>query len=120
MKIVSTLPRRAVAVLAIALVLAGFAPAAPDQEVVRTANYKQAFKYSAEYLRQFVYSTSVLPNWIGKTDAFWYSYRTSQGTQYYRVIPKQTGKEPLFDHVKLATLLSEMTQKPVEANALPL
>lgn len=111
---------RALAVLAAALVLAGLAPAAPDQEVVRTANYKQAFKYSAEYLRQFVYSTAVTPNWIGKTDAFWYSYRTSQGTHYYRVNPKQTGKEPLFDHVKLATLLSEMMQKPLEANALPL
>ncbi len=113
--------RLATSLLALSSLLLLFAPAAPaEQERARRANYKQAFKYSADYLKQFVYDTAVLPNWVGKTDTFWYSFRTSQGTRYWRVNPRQGSKEPLFDHVKLGTLLSEATQKPLEARMLPL
>jgi dipeptidyl aminopeptidase/acylaminoacyl peptidase len=61
-----------------------------------------------------------VPNWIGKSDSFWYAYRTSKGTQYYRVNPRQGTREPLFDRVKLGTLLSEAIQKPLDAATLPL
>ncbi len=94
------------------------AQAGPERVV--SANYKQAFKYSDAYLRQFTYDTAVSPNWIGKTDSFWYAYRTSRGTSYYRVNPTLAIKEPLFNHVKLATLLSEMVQKPLDAVQLSL
>jgi dipeptidyl aminopeptidase/acylaminoacyl peptidase len=98
----------------------GVSAAHADPERVTGANYKQAFKYSNTYLRQFVYDSSVKPNWIGKTDSFWYQYRTSNGTNYYRVNPRQATKEPLFDRVKLATLLSETIQKPLDPATLPL
>src|SRR5262249_40422367 len=106
--------------LLVALLLLGLAPAHAEQERVTTANYKQALKYSSNYLRQFGYDTAVVPTWIGKTDSFWYSFRTSQGTNYYRVDPKQGTKRPLFDRVKLATHLSELTQKPADPTQLPL
>jgi dipeptidyl aminopeptidase/acylaminoacyl peptidase len=93
---------------------------ADDRERVAAPNYKAAAKYSNTFLRQFIYDTSVTPNWIGKTDTFWYSFRTSAGTSYYRVDPKSATKEPLFDRVKLGALLSEMLQKPLEPTALPL
>jgi dipeptidyl aminopeptidase/acylaminoacyl peptidase len=95
-------------------------PVRAQADRVTGANYKQALKYSAAYLRQFTYDTSVVPNWIGQTDSFWYQYRTSQGTNYYRVNARLGTKEPLFDHVKLCTLLSEATQKPLDATQLPL
>src|SRR3954469_10068301 len=53
--------------------------AAAEPERVTQANYKQAFHYSSAFLRQFIYDTAVTPNWIGKSDAFWYAYRTSKG-----------------------------------------
>jgi dipeptidyl aminopeptidase/acylaminoacyl peptidase len=118
---VSLRPRHLTSLLALSSLLLLFAPAAPaEQERAARANYKQAFKYSAEYLKQFVYDTAVLPNWVGKTDTFWYSFRTSQGTRYWRVNPRLGTKEPLFDHAKLGTLLSEATQKPLEPAMLPL
>jgi dipeptidyl aminopeptidase/acylaminoacyl peptidase len=97
-------------------------PVAAGAEMGRVtqANYKQAFHFSPEFLRQFVYDTGVIPNWIGKTDTFWYAYRTSQGTSYWRVDCRQATKVPLFDAVKLATLLSEATQNPLDAAQLPL
>jgi dipeptidyl aminopeptidase/acylaminoacyl peptidase len=89
-------------------------------ERVTGANFKQAYKYSPESLRPFVYSTSVVPNWVGKTDVFWYEYRTSGGRHFVRVNPQQGTRTPLFDGVKLATQLSEMTRKPLEPAQLPL
>jgi dipeptidyl aminopeptidase/acylaminoacyl peptidase len=83
------------------------------------ANFKQAYKYSPEFLKKFSYSTSVTPNWIGKTDTFWYEYRTSKGHNFYRVNPQQATREPLFDNAKLAAQLSEMTRKPLDPSLLP-
>lgn len=97
------------------------AQAPADQgPLVKGANFKQAYKYSPEFLRQFVYSTSVTPNWIGKTDAFWYEYRTSAGKQWYRVNPQTTTRAPLFDRVKLGSQLSEQIRRPLESQQLPL
>src|SRR5262245_6831770 len=114
---VTRLIRSAVLGLFVVLLLP---PARADQDRVTRANYKLANQYSKAYVRQFVYDTAVTPHWIGKTDSFWYSFRTSQGTSYYRVNPKLKTKEPLFDRTKLGTLLSEMTQKPLDPAALPL
>src|SRR5262249_35758207 len=116
---------RAALPLLLALLLLPAAPrlraqqAQPPQRATG-ANFKQAYKYSAEALRPFVYSTAVVPNWIGKTDVFWYEYRTSKGKQFVRVNAPLASREPLFDHVNLATLLSEMTRKPLDPTQLPL
>ena len=95
-------------------------PARADQDRATRANYKLANQFSKAYVRQFVYDTAVTPHWIGKTDTFWYSFRTSQGTNYYRVNPRLKTKEPLFDRTKLGTLLSELTHKPLDPASLPL
>jgi dipeptidyl-peptidase 4 len=95
-------------------------PARADGDRVTPANYRLANQFSKAHVRQFVYDTSVTPHWIGKTDIFWYSFRTSQGTNYYRVNPKLKTKEPLFDRAKLGTLLSEMVRKPLDPASLPI
>ncbi|MFT3878363.1 MAG: DPP IV N-terminal domain-containing protein [Gemmatales bacterium] len=91
-----------------------------EPEKVNKANYPNAFKYSREFIQQFSYDTSVTPNWINKSDNFWYVYRTSKGTTYWKVTPANRSKEPLFDHAKLAAALSELSKKPVDANGLAL
>jgi dipeptidyl aminopeptidase/acylaminoacyl peptidase len=111
--------RRLLAALLAVLVLQAV-PYLGANERVSRANFKQAYKYSPEFLRPFVYSTAVVPNWVGKTDAFWYEYRTSSGRHFVRVNPQQGTRTPLFDRVKLATQLSEMTKKPLEPAQLPL
>ncbi|HMP16736.1 MAG TPA: hypothetical protein PKD72_06925, partial [Gemmatales bacterium] len=94
-------------------------PAAEPEKVTR-ANYPNAFKFSREFVQQFSYDTTVTPNWIGKSDNFWYAYRTSKGTTFWKVYPANKSKELLFDHTRLAALLSEQAKKPVEAHALGL
>ena len=89
-----------IAFLVAASLMFGFvARAQPPQQTTRVAgaNWKQATKYSDAFLKQFTYSLSVEPQWIGKSDAFWYEYRTSQGKQWYKVQPKEAKKEPARD-----------------------
>jgi hypothetical protein len=52
---------------------------------------KQAYKYSPDFLRQFVYSTSVKPRWIGKTGSFGTS-TTPARQKWYRVNPQHAQK----------------------------
>lgn len=93
---------------------------AQDMELYTQPNYQQARQYSSNYIRQFLYSTSVQPNWIGKTDRFWYSYQDSKGTHYYLVDPKRGTKGLLFDRAKLAPQLSVLVKKPLDADRLSL
>ncbi|MFN7874478.1 MAG: DPP IV N-terminal domain-containing protein [Pirellula sp.] len=93
---------------------------ADEPQRVVTPNFRMAEQYSSNYLRQFVYSTSVTPNFIDKTDEFWYSYKTSEGTKYWRVNPDKGTRLPLFDHIKLAAQLSQLTRQPVEPGQLSL
>jgi dipeptidyl-peptidase-4 len=115
-------PRLSVGLIAL-LVAAGlmFGLVANAQPPARVAgaDYKQANKYSDAFLKQFTYSTSVEPQWIGKSDAFWYEYRTSKGKQWYKVQPKDAKKEQLFDRVKLGAQLSEEVRKPLDPLQLP-
>ncbi len=95
--------------LALSLCLAG--PSLRGQEGKVEANWALAEKFGGQDLRKFVYSTSVTPNWIGKTEKFWYSYRTSSGTRFWLVDAERQVKQPLFDHAALATALSVATKK---------
>lgn len=85
-----------------------------------TANWKLANQFSSSYIRQYVYSTSLSPGFINKTDEFWYSWRDSRGIKFWRVDPKAKKKEPLFDSAKMAAYLSESTKKPYDVTNLPI
>ncbi len=104
--------------LAIILVL-GVSGAISAQDQPQ-ANWKLMNQFGGNYLRQYVYSTSLTPNFINKTDEFWYSWKDSKGVKFWRVNPKTKKKEPLFDSAKMAAYLSEYTKKPYDTTNLPL
>jgi dipeptidyl-peptidase 4 len=91
-----------------------------DMEKVTGANYPLAAKFSREFVYQHVQEANVTPTFIGKTDQFWYSIRTPNGTKFFRVDPTRKLKEPLFDAAKLAAQLSEAVQKPIDTDTLDL
>ncbi len=82
------------------------------------ANWPQAERFSTEQLRPYLYSSSVTPAWINKGDTFWYAWRNREGQNYWLVDAKARAKKPLFDHSKMAALLSEAVKKPVLAKDL--
>jgi dipeptidyl aminopeptidase/acylaminoacyl peptidase len=83
-------------------------------------NYKQALKFSSENLKSLTYSTTLIPQFIGKSDVFWYAWRDSKGTRYRKVDPAAESNEALFDHDKLAADLAELSRKPCDGANLPI
>jgi len=57
---------------------------------------------------------SVRPEWIGKSNTFWYSTVTEKGTEYYLVVAANAKKAPAFDANKLAAQLSTLSGKPAK------
>jgi hypothetical protein len=99
-----------------ALFFVAVAPFVAAQERVVGANYPLAQKFNKDFVARHVREANVFPQWIGKTDAFWYSARTATGTRYWKVDAAKKLKEPLFDHVALAAALSEASKKPLDAD----
>jgi dipeptidyl-peptidase-4 len=83
------------------------------------ANWELSNKFSTQALQRVVYSTTLQPRWIGKTDSMWYNWRNGAGATFYLVYPPAKVRRPLFDHVKLAAALATAHRKPYEPNALP-
>jgi dipeptidyl-peptidase 4 len=96
------------------------APLVSAQDRVTGANYPLAQKFNRGFVAQHVQEVNVSPQWIGKTDTFWYSARTATGTKYWKVDPAKKEKLPLFDHVTLAGELSVAAKKPIDSDTLRL
>ena len=82
-------------------------------------NYRAAARYSPQNLAKLVHSTSVSPNWLKKGNRFWYQYKTSDGSKYYIVDADRKTRNELFDNVKMAKWLTEITKDPYDAQHLP-
>lgn len=65
-------------------------------------------------------SLSVQPHFLKDKDQFWFSYRTSDGTQWYWVDPAKKIKRLLFDNEYMAQELTKITTKPYSIKSLPL
>lgn len=87
---------------------------------VKTPNYALAERFSAKRVSQMVFTTSVRPIWFHEGDKFLYSWKTSDGTQYYIADPKAGKVEPAFDIEKLAMQITEITKDPFDAQHLPI
>ena len=104
--------------LAIALIACSVGYA--QQTPVTKANYELAERFSAKKVGQMVFSTDVRPNWFKNSDKFWYTYKTTNGTEYYIVDPAAGTKRKIWDMGKLAAEISAITKDPFDAQHLPL
>lgn len=82
-------------------------------------DYNRAFSLSDRYKDKVFYS-NVTPQWIGKTDCFWYARNTPEGKAYMLVDARKKSRGLLFDHLKLAEALSKATGKTVKMEELSL
>lgn len=104
--------------LLIALAVCSLAYA--QQTPVTKANYDLAERFSAKKVGQMVFSTDVRPNWFKNSDKFWYTYKTTNGTEYYIVDPVAGTKRKAWDMGKLAAQISSITKDPFDAQHLPI
>ena len=91
-----------------------------QQTPVTKANYDLAERFSAKKVNQMVFSTDVRPNWFKNSDKFWYTYKTTNGTEYYIVDPVAGTKRKVWDMGKLAAQITSITKDPFDAQHLPI
>ncbi|PZX53470.1 dipeptidyl aminopeptidase/acylaminoacyl peptidase [Algoriphagus ratkowskyi] len=91
-----------------------------SQDQVIKGNYELAARFSPEKMKKMVFSTSVSPHWLKKSDRFWYEYKTSTGNNWYLVDPARKSKSQLFDKDKLAMEITKITKDPVDGQHLEL
>ena len=104
--------RKVVTLLFISAVLFTSTVLSAQQKSVVRPNYKQAEFYSPSFLRERIYSTSVSPQWIGETDRFWYSYRTSaDGVHWSEPLAKPAVLGPaVLGAIKVSVMLKQLPE----------
>jgi len=84
------------------------------------ANYQAAARFSPRKLDKLVFTTSVDPHWLKKSNRFWYVYETSEGKKWYIVDPVKEEKKQLFDNERLAAAITRIVHDPFDAQHLGL
>ena len=90
------------------------------QQPTYQGNYELAARFSPDKLKKMIFSTSVDPHWMKKSDRFWYEYETTQGKKWVLVDPVRRTKSPLFDADKLAAELTKAVKDPFDGQHLKL
>ena len=114
--------RKAICLSFIILLMVPFSSASDSSEndAIKKANYELAARFSPAKLKKMVFDTSVDPHWLKHSDKFWYTYETSEGKSFNIADPEKGTKVPLFDNVKMAAMLTEITKDPYDAKHLPI
>jgi dipeptidyl aminopeptidase/acylaminoacyl peptidase len=94
------------------------ATASAQNNLVTKANYQQASRFAPRKLDKLIFSTSVDPHWLKKSDRFWYEYETTEGKKWYIVDPVKGEKHVLFDNADLAAKITRIVKDPFDAQHL--
>lgn len=103
---------------AVGLVTLAAVPAVA-QDHANQANWELANKFSPQSLRSRVYTNSVNPHWLGQSDSLCYDWKDHTGSTFFLVVPTTKTKKPLFDQVKLASQLSDLSHRAHDPQNLP-
>jgi dipeptidyl aminopeptidase/acylaminoacyl peptidase len=91
---------------------------AQAQQAPAKANYQLAARFAPKKVEKMIFSTSVDPHWLKKSDRFWYAYETTNGKNWYIVDPARAEKKILFDNARLAAELTRIVKDPMDAQHL--
>lgn len=105
---------------ALTLLASGIKAQTREDKMVKTPNYALAERFSAKRVGQMVFSTTVKPEWFRNGNRFLYTWKTSEGTNYYIAEPATGTVKPVFDMEKLAMQITEIVKDPFEARHMPI
>jgi dipeptidyl aminopeptidase/acylaminoacyl peptidase len=89
-----------------------------QQVPVTKANYALAARFSPKKIDKLIFSTSVDPHFLKKSERFWYMYETTEGKKWYIVDPVKAEKKVLFDNADLAAKITRIVKDPFDAQHL--
>ncbi|MDH4217315.1 MAG: DPP IV N-terminal domain-containing protein [Candidatus Aminicenantes bacterium] len=87
---------------------------------ITKANYELPARFTPNKMKKLVFSTYVDAHWLKHSDRFWYIFETCEGKSFVIVDPAKKQKLPIFDNIRIAALLTEMTKDPYDAKHLPI
>jgi dipeptidyl aminopeptidase/acylaminoacyl peptidase len=82
-------------------------------------DYVRAEQFLTESIRNLAYDGQVDPQWIARTNRFWYRKEGPFGKQFVAVDVAALTSTPAFDHERVAAALSSAMRQSVSARALP-
>lgn len=85
-----------------------------------SADYQNAEKFLYCNVLKLVKNIDLRPNWINKSDIFWYQTQTKNGYKFIKVNPKNGKLSAAFDQQKLAKALSKALKKSIKPDSLPI
>jgi dipeptidyl-peptidase 4 len=83
-------------------------------------DYQRAQRFLSGNLRHLISVADVRPNWIEKTNRFWYRKVSANGAEFILVDAENNTSGPAFDHTKLAGALSHASGHEYQPTKLPL
>ena len=91
------------------------------QDVITHDDYKRAVGFMYEnYNNKKVFNLNIQPNWFPDSSGVWYIDRAPDNKKYLKIAFPDLAISDLFDHQKLAGLLSDSLRKEIIPNDLPL
>lgn len=104
----------------IALLLVAIGLMGAENIPITKANYELPARFTPNKMKKMVFSTYVDAHWLKHSERFWYIFETTEGKDFIMVDPAKKQKRPIFDNVRMAALLTEMTKDPYDAKHLPI
>lgn len=89
------------------------------EDYVRADRFSPEAWASGKELDKLVYHGAVVPNWIGKTNRFWYRIYIPGGKEFLLVDAEKRKRGPAFDHKRLAESLSRAMGRSYTGKTLP-
>ena len=103
-------------------ILLGLALLAQARTVVEAQGTREDYERAAKLhssLSGLVYKTRVRPNWIAKSERFWYRNDVRDGKEFVLVDAEEATRKAAFDHDRLAKALSKAAEKKYSGKKLP-
>ncbi|AXY72751.1 S9 family peptidase [Paraflavitalea soli] len=104
--------------ISLVILLLAVTAVSAQNNLVTKANYQQAARFAPRKLDKLIFSASVDPHWLKKSDRFWYEYETTDGRKWYIVDPVKGEKKLLFDNADLAAKITRIVKDPFDAQHL--
>ena len=82
-------------------------------------DYQRAQRFLRGNLRHLVFAADATPNWIEKTNRFWYRRVGPKGTEFILIDAERNTSAPAFDHAELAVALSRVAKREYLPTDLP-
>ena len=90
-----------------------------EPENITTQDYARAESFLSASTNPLIFKASIRPTWLDN-NMFWYRNNVPEGHEFILVDAKKKKRSKAFDHQKLASTLSGLTGKTVDAYKLPI